>query len=285
MKLKLALFSLLPSLLFFACGGPPADTDSLYPIRDGKVVYQGELPNVVRTHLSSNPSSLHPVNSELAARYEVLDLCYQRLMSVDIETGALVPELIIQMPSVSEDQLRYQFELHPKAAWNGGTPITAEDILFSTKLLVCPHVENQSIRPYLEYLSDIQVDPNDPRKFEVIMREFYLNNENFGIYTYVLDRRVYDPENILETYSIPELLEADGPASKDPDILAWAENFNDPKFGQEADLLNNGCGPYQMTEWTAEERIVLSRNESYWGKGLPNYLHSQYPDQIIFDII
>jgi peptide/nickel transport system substrate-binding protein len=285
MNPKPTIFLLSLLILIVGCGGPAPVTDQLYEERDGAIIYHGEKTNEVSVHLSANPSSLHPINSELATRYEILDLCYQRLLSVDIETGALVPELVQQMPTVSEDGLTYFFELHPQAAWNDGSPITAADIIFSTKLLVCPQVDNQSLRPYLAYLEDIQADPTDPRKFQVKMKEYYLNNDNFGIFSYVMDQRVYDPEGVLNAYTIVELMEENGPATKAEDLEDWAEEFNSAKYGQEVNRLNHGSGPYQMTEWLTDERIVLSRNDAYWGKELPGYLHSQYPDQIIFKMV
>ena len=278
----LLLWMVAALLLAPACGSRDQAT-GLYVSRDNQVIYTGNLPNIVRAHLVTDPKALHPINGVLASRFEVLDLCYQRLLSIDPATGTLEPELAAALPERSADGLAYTFELHPQAAWPDGAPITAADVHFSTKVMVCPGVNNASIKPYAENLEAFSPDPDNPRRFTVRFSRYYMNNDNYGIFTYIIDPRFYDPEGVLAAYSIADLKA--GPAAETPALQAWVATFNDPKYATQVDLLQNGSGPYRLTEWIPEQRIILSRNPTYWGAAESRPLHSQYPDQITFDLI
>ncbi|RMG71881.1 MAG: hypothetical protein D6722_06165 [Bacteroidetes bacterium] len=284
MKLTTLRLSLwLTGLLLAACGSA-VQQQGPYVLRDSLVYYRGNLPNVVRTHLISDPQELHPVNGVRATRFEVLDLCYQRLHSIHPETGALVPELAA-LPERSADGLAYTFSLQPEAAWPDGSPITASDALFSYKVLLVPGVNNPAIQPYTEYLKDLTADPEDPRRFTAHFSEYYMNNDNFGIFTYVIDARFYDPEGVLEGYSVADLKALTEAENLPEDLSAWVETFNDPQYATTVDLIQNGSGPYRVTEWIPEQRIVLSRNPAYWGAGRPEAIHQQHPEQIQFEMI
>lgn len=286
MKPYSLLFSFFLLAALLSCRtGSNQENQGLYELRNGQVIYKGDLPNTVTTHILGDPASLHPVNSELAVRYEILDMCFERLMVFDIEGGGLTPQLAESAPEVSADGLTYRFKIREGAAWKDGKSITASDVVFSTKLLLCPHVENQNLKPYLEYIKDIRVDDNDPQTVIVEMKGFYINNDYFGVYSYVFDERFYDPEGLVSAYSIADLQDPNGTVMKDQALIDWAETFNSQPYARSIEHLSSGSGPYVITEWTPEQRIVLSRNEQYWGKDGSEYWQQQNPDQIIFKMV
>ncbi|MEM7371479.1 MAG: ABC transporter substrate-binding protein [Bacteroidota bacterium] len=286
MKPNSLLFSFFLLALLLSCKvGSDQGNNGLYEMRDGQVIYSGDLSDAVSSHILADPSSLHPLNSELAVRYEILDMCFDRLMVFDIHTGNLIPQLAEAPPQVSEDGLTYRFKIREEAAWADGSPIVAEDVVFSTKLNLCPLVENQNLKPYLEYIKDIRADEADPKTLIVEMKGFYINNDYFGVYSYVFDARFYDPKGLIQAYTVAELQDPKSKAMEDEALIAWAEEFNGQAYGRSVDHLISGSGPYVMTEWIPEQRIVLSRNEGYWGKNGTEYWQKQKPDQIIYKIV
>ncbi|MDX2250002.1 MAG: ABC transporter substrate-binding protein [Bacteroidia bacterium] len=288
MKLRtLHLFCLLVfTVLFVGCGsGTTEESTGDYVEKDGKVYYRGQKNNDVVVHISSEPPSLHPTNARTSARTFILELVFQRLLAMDITTGNLMPELAAALPERSADGLTYTYELNPQAAWPDGKAITAEDVLFSVKVMAAPLVDNLNQKSYIEFLKDIRIDSTNNRRFWVEMKEYYMHNDNFGIYSFILDARMYDPENKLGKYTLTQLLTDAENIAKDPEIIAWAETFNSPRFGTDVTTFQSGSGPYKMSEWATEQQIILTRNENYWGKGRAEHNHSQTPDRIIYKII
>lgn len=281
------IFSRVLILLIFccacwwvSCGEETAPNDSPYQEKDGQIVYSGEKDNRLVVHLLSEPSGLHPTNGRGGSRTVVQSYLYQQLVRISIKDGSLVPELAKSLPEVSEDQLTYTFEIDPDAKWDDGAPITTEDVLFSLKANICPLTENYGVKSYLDFLETVSLDPSDNRKITLKMTQRYIHNPYFMTNLYILDRRMFDPENKLATFSIEQLM--DNASGEDPNLKAWAAEFNDAKYGRDPEMIKGFSGPYELTQWLADQQVILTRKENYWGKGKESYVHDAYPDQLVF---
>ncbi|MEZ4828506.1 MAG: ABC transporter substrate-binding protein [Bacteroidia bacterium] len=288
MKLRAFCFSVFLLFVygFVGCKSDPEEKVSGdYVEKNGQVYYRGTKTSDVVVHISSEPPGLHPTNARTSARSLILEQVFQRLLTLDITTGKLMPELAVSLPERSADGLTYTFEIHPKAAWPDGKPITAEDVLFSVKVMAAPLVDNLNQKSYIEFLKDLRIDPDNQRRFWVDMTEYYMHNDNFGIYTFILDSRMYDPEGVLAKYSLSDLINDSEKIAQDKAMITWAEAFNSPRFATDVTTFQSASGPYKMAEWIPEQQIILARNENYWGKDLPGYNHRQGPEKIIFKVV
>jgi len=234
----------------------------------------------IRVHLLSEPRSLHPVNSTVSTKDYILRYTHERLNTIDLETGELIPQLA-GLPETSEDNLSYTFTLKSEATWPDGQPLTAQDVVFTFKAVACPGVKTQ-LKAYLDYLEDIQPDPENPRRFTVRMKSYYMNNPNFGIYTFILDPRRYDPEGILNGIKLTDLLAKGAEMAEDSTLKTFADQFNAEKYGREVEALQGGSGPYRMDQWESEQFVSLVKNESYWGQEQKGPLFAQEADTIQF---
>jgi len=70
--------------------------------------------------------------------------------------------------------MRMTFELRPEAKWDNGKSITAKDIAFSFKALMCPHVDDQPLKPYLDFVEGFQFYDNNPLKFTILCNQVYM---------------------------------------------------------------------------------------------------------------
>ena len=280
-RFKSFLFLLIAACCM-ACGEEKTG-DSPYIERDGKVIYTGEKDNRVVVQLLSEPSGLHPTNGRGGSRAIVQSYLHQQLLRIDVKTGQLMPELAAALPEVSDDLLSYTFEIDPDARWDDGQPITAQDVLFSIKANVCWLTENFDLKPYLDFLESVSIDPENERRITLRMTERYIHNPYFTTNISLIDRRFFDPGGVLEGFSLAALRVKK--AGTDPALKAWAAEFNDAKYAREVDMIRGISGPYRITQWLPDQQLVLSRKESYWGAGKPSYLHSHYPDQLIFRFI
>ena len=286
MNWKSLFWWILLPCLFIACKeSTPVQQQGDYVMEGDLVYYKGEKNGNVVSQILSDPANLHPFNARARYRDMILAFTHQRLTSLNTKTGKVFPVLASQLPKLSDDGLSYTYELRPGASWPDGTAITSEDVLVSTKAAVCPLTANGNQKDFFGYLKDVRLEADNPRIIHFDFHEYYMNNANFGALIFMLDKRMIDPEGLLADYSVPQLLEGGEALKKDPDLIAWASRFNDDRFGRDLELLNTGSGPYEFSDWVAEQRLVLTARENYWGKELDGYPHRQNPEKIIFKIL
>ncbi|MCI4671246.1 MAG: ABC transporter substrate-binding protein [Bacteroidia bacterium] len=274
------LFLLLSLALIVSCRSDQGGAN-LYQEKDGKIIYKGELGSNVVSHLLGDPQSIHPTNSTLRQKDEILGYVYERLLDQDLATGDLMPMLVRSLPEVSKDGLTYTFNLRQEAKWMDGSSITAEDILFNFKLLFCEDIQNNALKAFNDYIKDVQLDPNDPLKFNIVMTKVNFINRYIGTLSMMLNPRFYDPQGVFKEVSLKELREG----KSNEAIKRWAEEFNDIKYGREVNLLQGGSGPYKLAEWEVDQKIVLLKREDYWAKELKEKYFDQKPGEITFRVI
>ncbi len=298
MKMKIAL-SLLPAisalLLLNSCGGnSKKNTDIenqtvsdkqkfiLLPDADS-ILPEWSTENIVVNHWVGDPDNLHPTNGTNTARSWVFQYTCNYILRSDVLNLDICPDLAVAMPEVSADHLQYTYTLRKDARWDDGTPITAEDCFFMLKVQKCPLVANPQGKPYFENIKTVQLYPDDPYKFTIVMKQEYYHNIVFLTDYPVIERKFYDPENILANYSFDQFNDSTFEAEKDPKLTAWANEFNDQKYGNDISLLN-GSGPYKVVEWTRQQSLILERKKDHWTKKLadPTIYETAYPEKIIF---
>lgn len=94
----------------------------------------------------------------------------------------------------------------------------------------------------------------------------------------VLDMEIVDPLTVRYLLS--------GPNAGFPDVLRGSVGWPISRLAYESDPEGYGqnpvgTGPFVMTEWIRDDRIVVKRNENYWFKA-PNGDQLPYLDQITF---
>ena len=280
-------YLLLP--LLWSCSGEKSPTGLYTPSDDSwaEVLYTGDLGDSVVVQIESDPPSLHPTNGRTTYRDLILGLTYQRLHFLDLtQPGNLYPSLAVGQPVPLRNDSTYSVTIHPDAVWPDGSPVTAKDVIFTIKAVGCPLTQNGPQKSYLEYLTDVREDPGNPKVVHFDFREYYMNNKNISILSYVLDARKFDPEGTMAAIPVRDFLgESAAKLEADPKVVAWASFFNDGKLGRDLEWLNAGSGPYKVVSWVPEQSIVLERRENYWGKDLPGYAHRATPPRIIFRMI
>ncbi len=71
------------------------------------------------------------------ADQDICALVFNGLTRLD-ERGRVVPDLADAPPQISPDGLTYTFHLRPNLRWQDGVPITADDVLFTVRLIQDP---------------------------------------------------------------------------------------------------------------------------------------------------
>ena len=90
-------------------------------------------------HMLSDPQALNPYTSSDAGASTVLQHIFDTLLYSDHEPPyELRGKVAKGYPQISEDKLSYTFDLRENVSFSDGRPMTAEDVLFSMKVIKNP---------------------------------------------------------------------------------------------------------------------------------------------------
>ncbi|GBD08824.1 Oligopeptide-binding protein AppA [Candidatus Thermoflexus japonica] len=176
-----------------------------------------------------NPLQIQPGDPEA----DIARLIFNSLVRLDAK--GLPEGDLAQRWEVSEDGLRYTFHLRPNVRWHDGVPLTAEDVLFTVRLLQSPDLPGPSERARI--WQSIEVVPVNSLTVQFRLPEplaLFPDLLTFGI--------------------LPAHALRDVPPARIP-----THPFN---------LNPIGTGPYRVASVHIEEgriqRVVLSANPSYF---------------------
>lgn len=251
--------------------------------------------NEVVVHMSGDVDKLNPITSTSADGGYVNGKMFFGLLDVDPDSFNLFPVLAKSRPEIKlitdgeyKDGMSMTWELRPEATWDNGTPITADDVVFTLKALKNPQVDAESQRPYLDFVDDVIVDPSNNRKFTFMCKGHYFLSEQAAGTEPVIPEYVYDPAKIMRKFTMKDL-NNDAKAAKlksNPDIIKFANQFNSEKYAREKGFVV-GCGPYEFDEWQTGQRVILKRKQNWWGDKLKDVNRDfiAYPDKLIYEVI
>lgn len=196
------------------------------------------VPDVGGTYVEGvvgTPQYINPLLCDASsADRDLCSLVFSGLTRYD-ENGEIVPDSAATW-SISDDGITYTFQLRPDAKWDDGTPVTADDVVFTTDLLKDPAFPG---RPDLGRLwQSVTVNKVDDRTVQFGLRQPYapfLDVTTIGLL----------PRHVLSGTTAANL---------------GAINFN---------LAPKGNGPWRVVETSrANDRlasIALEPNVNYFG--------------------
>ncbi len=239
--------------------------------------------NTVISHILSQPDGLHPFNNNSVMRSYVFEYTQKVLLRLDLESLDYVPDLLKELPESSEDNKTFYFELKDNISWDDKTKLTAEDVLFSTKIMLCHLTNNSQIRPiYNSVIKSIEVDQNNPLKFTMHAQDINWTAKTIMGGIYIQQKRYWDPEGVLDNITFQQILDKD--FEETDEISDWFNKFNNSDNGFKPENLK-GLGPYEVSEWETSQYIILKRKDNWWGAQDTFIYNKAYPEKIIFKII
>ncbi|MCW5731704.1 MAG: ABC transporter substrate-binding protein [Alphaproteobacteria bacterium] len=194
------------------------------------------LAEEIRVGLSAEPSALDPYYHNLGPNNQMAQHFFDALIGQDDELR-LVPGLATAWKPISDTV--WEFKLRPNVKFHDGTPFSAEDVVFS--------------------INRVPKVPNTPSPFTIFTRP-------------VKSIKVIDPLTIhIETNNPYPLLPND--MSRIMIMSAKAAAGAAPE-GKTTEQLSKGeglvgTGPFKFVEWVRGDRLVVARNDAYWGGKTP----------------
>ena len=232
----------------------------------------------------ADPEKLNPVTASDAGASQVLENVFESLLNPEYDPPYKLRGWVAKdYPEISDDRLTYTFELRDGVHFSDGKPLTAEDVVFSMKVIHNPVVLAPHLRNYYAAVKDVQVE--DGNKISFLCDQPYFRNDLILGGFNILPRHFYDPEGLMDPVEVANLI--DGSWEQGPHkerIERFGEQFN-----QNFNRVALGSGPYLIEDperdIVTQQKVVLTRDKNYWGQGVAGLMAPGYVDKIVFNII
>ena len=180
----------------------------------------------------ADPRGLDPHLVDDGESAKVTFQIYEGLLKYAKDSTDIEPCLAEELPTVSDDGLTYTFKLRKGVKFHDGTDFNADAVKFNVERETVNKTEDM---PYADFC-----------------------------YSYV------DHVNVVDDYTVEIVLKE----KYTPFLANLAMVFGGPMVSPTAcEKYNNnlnenpcGTGPYKFVSWNKDEKVVLERNEDYWGE-------------------
>lgn len=188
-------------------------------------------------------ASLDPHKVEGIPESNIILNLLEGLVSTDAN-GHVVPAAAAQWEN--QDFKTWTFHLRPDAVWSDGSPVTAQDFVYSWQRLADPKTGS----PYASYLQYAKIENID----DILTGK--KGPQTLGI-------KAIDDKTLQVSLSepVPYFISMLSHTSLKPVKRSVVEKFGD-KWTLPANYVGNGA--YRLNEWVVNEHIVLERSPSYW---------------------
>jgi len=182
-------------------------------------------------HLGAEPDTLNPITATDAYASRIDGLIYDSLIERDNDTLEWKPKMAERW-EISINRREFTFHLRSGIRWQDGAPLTAEDILYSYHRIMDPKVDAPHLRVYYQDLEKVEKLDDLTVRF-TYRRPYFMALEFCGTIPIV-------PKHLFNN----------------------GEEFNSHRQNRSP----IGMGPYRFVRWDTGKKIVLERNEDYWGQ-------------------
>ena len=257
----------------------------------GNVAEEG----VLYTALNAEPGSLDPALGESTPESWVLSHLFTGLLTYDQEGN--LAEGMSEMPTVSEDGIKYTFTIRDGMKWSNGDPVTAKDFEYEWLRVLNPetasvyafqlyHVKGAEAYNTVEKPGIIYVKDDEGKDTKEVDHEVKYSDEDIkdleteGKSEEEIGQLVYEKwlaEKRIEVgvKAIDEKtleVELESPTPYFPELTAFRtlypvnakvaeENPDWAKKGGETYVSN---GPFTLNDWKHNDQIILGKNENWY---------------------
>jgi peptide/nickel transport system substrate-binding protein len=197
-------------------------------------------PAVLRIGWPGSPDTLNPGAALLSEPFILFEMVYDTLY--DLQLDGTFTLSLAESVARSDDGLVWTFTLRDGVTFHDGTPLTAQDVVFSF-LFYQAHDEFPYMSGYTGYFADVTAP--DDRTVVLTLTEAIPNLESQLVFLYVL------PEHI------------------------WADHSEGTAASEFQNLEMIGTGPFRMVEYTQNEFVRLAAVKDH-------FLTPPQIDEVIF---
>jgi len=210
---------------------------------------------------------------------------FQPLTAIDFRSEEVVGVLAMEAPEVENldsNRKKITFQLRPSAAFDKEHAISAKDVIFSVKLHLLK-IPASTTSQRFDFIEAVTVHPEDSMRIDFIVED----QSNVDFYCgaiQLMPQHIYDPNNILDQFSIEMLKNND--TYKSLELKTYIGFFTQLKFSQSQEYIY-GSGPYYIESWKKDQNILLKKKSNWYGDKLSkeNSYFEAKPSLIRYEII
>ncbi|MGC4104840.1 MAG: ABC transporter substrate-binding protein [Thermomicrobiales bacterium] len=191
--------------------------------------------DLIQVH-TGDIKTLNPVlRSDIASGW-ITGLIFESLLSVSVVEGELMPSLADSW-ATNEDGTRVRFAINPNATWQDGTPVTAEDAVFSLDAVLAKDGLSPNRTDIMRAVASYSAI--DDKTIEIVA------HGPSATFIYQVGALEVMPKHIWKDVPFADWGTAPGTTAADPTKVV-------------------GSGPFRFVEWVQEDHVTVERNPDYW---------------------
>jgi len=195
----------------------------------------------------AEPESIDPHVASGVPDNTIIVQLFEGLMARKADWVSLVPGQA-ESYKVSKDRKTYTFKLRKNLKWSDGSPLTAEDFLYSWLRSMKP----STLGPYSYWLTDHVVGAAEYAKSST-----EANLKKVGLK--VIDARTFE---VSLNKAVPYFLQLTAESPLYPVKKATVEKFG-TRWTRPENIVSNGA--YSLKTWIIQQKMVMEKNPHYYG--------------------
>lgn len=203
-------------------------------------------PKVVTISFTQEPDSLNPLYTGMWFSQITQPFWLRGLWRFDPQ-GTPIPDIAAEVPSeanggVTDGGQTITVKLNPSATWSDGTPLTAEDFVFTYEMIINEKNTVATTYPYKEEIASVEA----PDAQTLVIRF----NEPFAPWLTSVFAGSSTSTPVLPKHILQPVFEAEGSI----DAAEWNR------------APSVGVGPFVFAEWESGSHLRFTRNENWFGE-------------------
>ncbi len=186
------------------------------------------MATTLRVGVLSEVTTLDPHYYQLTSNIDVDMLVYSTLVKHDLSHN-IVPDLAVSWRSL--DDLHWEFKLRPGVTWHDGSPLTADDVVFTfERAKTVPPSPSGNIQPHIQHVVNVRATDDHTVVIETDRPHAILLHDLVTVW--IISRKHGTEASMAE--------------------------YNSGKAAV-------GTGPYRVVSWLPSDRMILERYDGYFG--------------------
>ena len=205
------------------------------------------------TNMGSEPDTIDPQKESFVGEVGQSSMVFEALLTLDPKNSLKpIPAAAKDLPKVSSDGLTYTYTLRDGLKYSDGSPLTVKDFAYAFTRLCDPNVAGEYAFTGYIIVGCEDYSNMDPKK--ATPAEIAAGKAKLGISTSGSDITFKLTEPAPYFNSIAGLWV--GFPVRESDVTKGGDKWTEP-----ATFIGNG--PFKLTEWKHNEKMVYERNDNY----------------------
>ncbi len=232
------------SLVFTACQGTGGNQAS----QAAAVDPNGEL----NTNTGGEPDTIDPQKESFVNEVAQTMMVFEALMTFDPKTLRPIPAAAANNPEVSSDGKTYKYTLRDGLKYSDGSPVTPKDFAFGFTRLCDPNTGGEyAFTGYIivgcEDWNGMDPKKATPAELSAAKAKLGIKSDDKTITFTLTDQAPYFNSIAALWVGVP---------SRESDVTKGGDKWTEP-------TTFIGNGPFKLTEWKHNEKLVFERNDNY----------------------